>query len=257
MNSLNIKKRVLKTLVSFLFLFIIFSNCKINSQDNSLTVNYGFSVDVNSKYLWRGLTYSTGSVVQPSAYATIDNFTAGIWSNIEPSLEKDKYNETDIYFSYSYEFKKLKIEPSLQYYYYSGEDASPATGEFILKLAYPVYKELYVFTTHNIDVMKYTGAYYGEGGLSIEHWFNDKLGMTSSASLGWASSKFNRTYISEEKNKTSLSLFSFNISGSYYPKSWLYFKLRLETYSLIDEDLKLLSDVNPIIGIGGTVGVEF
>jgi hypothetical protein len=256
MNLLFFREQVYTILVS-VFFFILFSAvCNVKAQDkNSMDIHYGFSADVNSKYLWRGLTYSTGAVIQPSAYITINNFTAGICSNIEPGAKINKFNETDIYFSYSYEFKKLKIEPSLLYYYYLGEDASPATGEFALKLSYPVYKELYIFTNHNADVMKYPGAYFGEGGLSIEHWFNDKLGINSSASFGWASNKFNQTYIN--KDKSSLSSFLFNISASYYPKSFLFIKTRIDSYSLLDEDLKLLSETNPVLNFGTSIGVEF
>ncbi len=256
MNLLYFRKLVYKILVSIFFFIAVSCVCTIHAQDKkSVDINYGFSVDVNSKYLWRGFTYSSGAVIQPSAYITINNFTAGLWSNIEPSAEINKFNETDIYFSYLYEFKKLKIEPSLLYYYYLGEDASPATGEFILKLSYPLYKELYVFTNHYVDIMKYPGAYFGEGGLSIEHWFNDKFGINSSASFGWASEKFNKTYL--DKDKSSLSSFYFNVSASYYFKSYLFIKARIDSYSLLDEDLKLSSETNPVINFGASIGVEF
>lgn len=243
------------------FLLVIWQSVK-GSSDNLDSLDsvpsefaYGFEPDFCNKYLWRGITYNEGFIMQPNIWLSYNDFTLAVWSNITLHDINDsiKRNEFDFSLSYSYSFMNLEIDNSFLYYIYPGQSDSPPTGELFFELSYPV-GDFKLFTNFTIDVVEYLGAYYVEHGIEYENPLTSDLGISSSLSLGWASQKFNDTYVGVSKN--TLSIISGNISLTYYPLDYLFIKPHMQLNKVVDKDLyPYLNKFSSHFGLA--VGIEF
>lgn len=119
------------------------------------------SVDLMSRYVWRGLTLSESAVVQPSVAITYEGFGASIWGNYDTDTKE--LNETDYTLSYAFSVDKFNL--AVGYIYYA-LDGIPDTQELYFSVAYDT-------------LLSPTLAYYqdikeGKGGfliVSIAHSF--------------------------------------------------------------------------------------
>lgn len=62
-------------------------------------VTWGGEVDLVSQYIWRGLPYSEGLVVWPTAWVSAYGVTASLFLNYDPNWDPT-WNEYDLTFSY-------------------------------------------------------------------------------------------------------------------------------------------------------------
>ena len=66
------------------------------------------ALDVNSAYVWRGLTFNNGLVVQPSITAASDNgFSVNVWGNYDiddydGNVDEYHFSEVDLTASYAF-----------------------------------------------------------------------------------------------------------------------------------------------------------
>lgn len=162
----------------------------------------GGEIDVNSRYVWRGLALSQGAVVQPSFWVSWRDYTFSVWSNGAlrggRGLGANRFNEVDVTLSRSLQWKKWTVEPGFQWYLYphsgSGAPTGVATGEASLRLSRNVGGSTF-YTEHALDVIRYGGAYFALIGVSREHAFRKRLSGTASLGFGFGSSRFNRVNI--------------------------------------------------------------
>ncbi len=232
------------------------SSDNLDSSDSvQPKVAYGFESVFCNKYLWRGITYNEGFIMQPNVWLSYNDFTLAVWSNITLHDINDsvKRNEFDFSLSYNYSIMNLEIDNSFLYYIYPGQADSPPTGEFCIGLGYPI-GNLKLFTNFTIDVVEYSGAYYVEHGIQFENPLTPGFSISSSLSLGWASKKFNDTYIGVSKN--TLSIISGNISLTYYPLDYLFIKPYMQLNKVVDKNLyPFLNKSSYYFGLA--VGTEF
>jgi hypothetical protein len=228
-----------------------------DSQKGNPIVTYGGELDFNSRYIWRGIPLSKGAVTQPSAWVSAFNFTFSVWGNfvLNNEANQGEFNEVDLILSYSREWKKITVEPLVQFYLYPNQKDAPATGEGSLKLSYPIIGPVSVFTSHTFDIVRYGGSYFGNAGLSYEHEFNSKLSLESSLSLGWGSSKFNDVYLG--LSKSALNVAIYDLSLTYYPKKFVYIRPHVELSAIVDGELRNQLDDSTIVSGGLAVGMEF
>ncbi len=177
-------------------------------------LNYGLKSDFMSTYLWRGISYNKGFIMQPSVWVSKSDFTFEIWSNLTlHDIHGDvKRNEIDFILSYQYLWGNLSLEPSAMYYIYPKQEDSPPTGELGLTLSYQFGK----FTLVNnfyCDVIKYSGAYFNESGISYEKEILQNTSLFAMISAGFASKKFNDIYTGALKS--TVNLVTFNLALSY------------------------------------------
>jgi hypothetical protein len=249
----------MKSVIRLLLIFCtisIFTRLSIgqDTDNNYKKFNISFTADANSRYLWRGYTFSEGLVFQPAATISFKKFNLNIWSNFDLNKAEDShaFNEFDIIFYYSYDNMNLEIQPYIQFYLYPGTEES-STGELTLNAAY-TYKNIKFFTSQNIDFLNYKGAYYGNTGAGFEKEIFRNTYFDCGVSLGWANSKFNETYGSISKN--AVNHFSGSAGLTFYPNNYIYAKLRFEYSNLLDKDLRELNTGQPIINWGLTLGAE-
>ena len=69
----------------------------VHGQEESKT-SFGAGVDVNSRYVWRGLLFSDAPNIQPYMSLGLGNFTAMAWGSYATS---NNYAEIDLFLSYN------------------------------------------------------------------------------------------------------------------------------------------------------------
>ncbi len=198
--------------------------------------SWGVESDFGSKYLWKGISYNEGLVIQPSLWATRGNFTAGLWGNYAAydRFHSEKVNEVDLVFTYAYSIGKFEIDHTIMFYYYPGVEDAPPTGEFFLGVGYPI-GEFSLFSSATADFLTYPGNLYFEHGVEFEKDLNEKLLLEAKLSMGWANGRFNETYIGT--TKTSVNLIGADISLMYTPRGAVYLKPHLQVNRTADQDL--------------------
>lgn len=198
----------------------------------------GVETDFNARYVFRGLAYSQGPVKQTSVWVTVAGFTAYAWGNFVLGQEpqRGEFNELDFGFSYQREWKRLRVEPGLDFYRYRplAPDQSPPTGEASIKLSYPA-GPLRIFTKQTLDIGSYRGAYFGEAGVSYERTLSRKTTMAASGGGGWASAKFNAAYIGVSKR--AFNLVGAELSLTYAPSRRYYLRPHVEFTRIMDRRL--------------------
>jgi len=170
-------------------------------------VAYGFETDFNARYVFRGQAYSQGPVKQTTVWMKVAGITAYAWGNLVLSQEpqRGEFNELNFGISYQRDWKRLRVEPGLDFYHYRSlaPNHSPPTGEASVKLSVPA-GPLPVFTKQTLDIGSYRGAYFGEAGISFERELNHKTTVAATMSGAWASAKRNASYIGVPKRAFNL-----------------------------------------------------
>ena len=72
------------------------------------------ALDINSAYVWRGITFNDGIVFQPSVDITKGGFGLNVWGNIDgddydDTLDVGELSEVDITLSYGFDLKPVDI----------------------------------------------------------------------------------------------------------------------------------------------------
>lgn len=226
-----------------------------NEGEKSAAISWGYESDCNPRYVWRGLAFSQGAVLQTSAWMTAKGTTYAVWTNRNlETVDGRRVNEIDHSLSWEGSWHKAKLEPMLQVWTYPGQIDSPSTAEADLKLSWPV-GGLELFTSHGIDVYQYRGAYFGDLGLSLQKETSKHSEIESCVSLGWGSSKFNETYIGPGKN--ALNLAAFEVRYTYTNRSGTYFCPHLSVSSILDRELRRAVSDPSLVIFGMSIGREF
>lgn len=157
---------------------------------------FGASLDYCSRYVWRGMAFSGGSVLQPSAAVEYAGFSASLWGNfvLADEASRHQFNEVDYTLAYEAGWGDLTLSPAVQVYTFPNQPGVPDTGEIAVTLTYAL-GNFSLFTSQYVDFMEYDGAYYGTLGASFERALGPAWTFAASASGGWASGRFNEAYL--------------------------------------------------------------
>jgi hypothetical protein len=219
-------------------------------------LSFGAELDGNSRYVWRGLAWSEGPVLQPSAWVSLAGFTLTSWANFA-FREGDApagFNELDFTLDYSRDVFNLTVNPSFSVYLYPNQADAPPTGELALALSYPV-GPVSLFTDHSVDLIATPGAYFGDAGLSYETEFIPNLTAEASAYAGWGSAVFNDANIGV--NRAAL-----NVAGTDLALTWsvcglFYLRPHAALSVLLDRELRDAVP-SPLLITGGlAIGRDF
>ena len=154
------------------------------------------AVDVNSAYVWRGMTYNDGFVAQPSVNLSTSGFNLNVWGNLDmddysDQMDSWQVSETDFTLNYGFELGKVSTTVGLIEYWYPQADPNSArdTQEVYLSLGLPLGLG---FTTtldtyYDFDVMD---EYYSKLGLSYGYDINKKTALTVGAAAGYAGDNY-------------------------------------------------------------------
>ena len=100
------------------------------------------AVDLNSAYIWRGITLNDGLVAQPSLDVTSGGFGLNVWANYDlddynDTLEKYQFSEVDLTMSYTHSLGPVDLTGGIIEYLYPTTEVggAEATQEVFLGLS--------------------------------------------------------------------------------------------------------------------------
>ena len=182
--------------------------------------SFGVSLDYCSRYVWRGIAFSGGSVLQPSASLQYGGFNASVWGNFVLGREANRhqFNEVDYTLAYERSWGALTLSPAVQVYTFPNQPGVPNTGELAVTLSYAL-GDFALFTSQFVDFMEYDGAYFGLVGASYGHAVGPSVALSASVSCGWASDRFNEAYFGV--HDSALDVASADLSLEWKPREGL------------------------------------
>jgi hypothetical protein len=220
-------------------------------------ISGGAEIDFSSRYVWQGIAYTRGPVQQSSAWITAGHWTFEAWGNqiLNNDAMRGQLTEYSITLGYSWTRHGWTIEPSCEKWvnHPSNADTGPNTGVCYARISHHA-GPFTVYTTHNLDIQSYRGAYWGDAGISREQtWGRWKL--EASISGGWASSKFDEAYIGRAKNAFNLLTAGSSITVSL--PHHIYLRPHFEFSRIMDRQLRQQLS-SPTLWNGGlALGVSF
>lgn len=152
------------------------------------------SADLNQGYVWRGMTFNDGLVLQPSvAVSTEGGFGINVWGNMDigdygGTMQEGEFSETDITLSYSLTAGGCEMSVGMIEYLYahqSTEDmgALPGTREVYLSLSREIAKGVSAGVNVYYDFDE-VDDYYANLFLGYSASLSDKIGLECSGSVG-------------------------------------------------------------------------
>ena len=151
------------------------------------------ALDMNSAYVWRGITFNEGLVLQPSLDLTKGGLDINVWGNLDvddydDTLDSGEFSEVDLTASYGFKIQKLDIRVGLIQYLFPTTEKSgtPGTREIFASLAYPIVGGLSAGADIYYDIDQYDAFAYTDLKLSYAYKVNDKLGLEGGVSAGYA-----------------------------------------------------------------------
>jgi hypothetical protein len=207
-----------------------------STNDASSSLSAGLENDSNTKYIWRGITYNEGLIIQPLGWLSVRNFTLIVCGSItlHDIHHSIKRNEIDACLSYQYSLLNFEFLNSFSYNYYPRQPDSPPTGEFFLGIDYPI-GDFKLTSGVTLDMLEYPGACFLEQGVECNKSITDHLDLAFALSLGSAMKKFNETYVGI--SKSTMSFLCWDCSVTYRPLVGLYIRPHLQLNRIIDKDL--------------------
>jgi hypothetical protein len=226
-----------------------------SEEPESNSVTYGFEADFNSRYLWRGISFSRGAVFQPSVWVNSGPYKALIWANMNMADEANQgeFNEVDYVIGYTHEIKYVTIEPTLSLYSYPNTGVE-SSAEATVKVSKPVGNHLTVYTAQNLMFKDPAEAYFGEIGVTHEREFG-KWAQSAGVSLGYGSSKFNRYYLGVKRG--GLNSLGAQVSWTYTSEKGYYVRPHFNASYTPDRRLREAAGKSSYFVAGLAVGKEF
>ena len=99
------------------------------------------ALDTNTAYVWRGLTFNDGFVLQPSLDVAANGFNFNVWSNFDlddydGAVDSGEFSEVDLTASYTHSIGPVEANIGIvEYLFPAGGDS---TGEVFLGLSLDV-----------------------------------------------------------------------------------------------------------------------
>lgn len=113
-------------------MLVIFS-VMLMSTGVALAADVTAAVDVNSAYVWRGITFNDGVVVQPSIDVAAGNFGINVWGNLDAddyddTLDSGEFSEIDLTMTYGIEAGPVGLTAGYIEYLFPTTEAGGALG---------------------------------------------------------------------------------------------------------------------------------
>jgi uncharacterized protein (TIGR02001 family) len=217
------------------------------------------AMDVNSAYVWRGITFNDGVVVQPSVNVAAGNgFNLNVWGNLDvddydDALDSGEFSEVDLTMSYTHQAGPVALTAGYIEYLFPTTEAggvegtrevyldasvSPAGGFSVGLTSYYDFDEVDDF---------YLNPYLGYG---ME--LAPKLSMSMRAGAGYAGEDFAAAYGGEDSGFFDYTL---SIGLTYAVMDNVSVSGRLAYTDAIDDDVLVEppQDVNFYGGVGVAV----
>jgi len=180
----------MKRLIPVIALAMVLASSTIWAADATL------SMDVNSAYVWRGITFNDGVVAQPSIDVTNGSFGVNVWGNFDlddydDTLDENEFSEVDLTVYYGFSVQSLEITLGLIEYLFPV--ASGSTHEAYVSLSHPIIGGLSVGADFYYDFDDVDG-YYADLALTYAMDLAENLSLEVGARAGYADEDFAEYY---------------------------------------------------------------
>ncbi len=158
------------------------------------------AIDFASAYVWRGLTFNDGFVIQPSIdVAGKNGFGINVWGNYDVNdydgqLTSNDFSEIDLTVSYGTSFGKLDVGAGVISYLFPGAGSDSETAELYLSLGYPIVGGLSAGMAIYYDFEALDELSYATLSLTYAYEITDKIGLEAGGSFGYAGEDFSAAY---------------------------------------------------------------
>lgn len=222
----------------------------------SSPIAFGFESDLNSKYISRGLAFSSGGVSQYSLWVTKWNLTGSLWANYDFTTRygATALNELDPSLTLAASLGKFSFEGTALGYYYPRQPDYPSTAELSLYISYEL-PFIQPFMTQTLDIKEYGGAYLGEFGLGYCRDIRENISLEAASEIGWGSAKYNEANLGD--SKSGLEFLSIEAELTWNLTSNLYLRPHILMSTILDSEIKALVEKPFLFGTGLAIGGEF
>lgn len=211
--------RQIKCTLIVMCLATLMSNQTLKAEDD---ISIGASADFFSKYVWRGQNLVDDWVLQPGAYVSYKDITASFWGNLDLTDEngyQGEFSEIDLTLDYSGQVPGVDLlSYSLGFinYDFPVSGGVDDTWEVYWGFGLDVPASPSVTVYHDVDEVNGTYLSFGIGH-SIENLTELGLGVDLSASIGWGSASYNKSYWGPDKSELNdlvlSATFPFEVAG--------------------------------------------
>jgi hypothetical protein len=153
-------------------------------------------VDLYSAYVWRGITFNDGLVVQPSMDVAAGGFNFNVWGNFDiddydNSLDDGEFSEIDLTLSYTVETGPLSVTGGYIEYLFPTTDAggAPGTREIFLDVSGEPADGFILGATAYYDIDE-VEDYYLTPYVGYSLAMTDEVSVDFGASCGYAGEDF-------------------------------------------------------------------
>jgi hypothetical protein len=212
-------------------IFILFS--VIIGNISAMAADAKVAMDLNSAYVWRGITYNDGMVLQPSVDVAKAGFDVNVWGNIDMddynnTLDSGEFSEVDLTLSYGFDLDPVSISTGyVEYLYPAG---GKGTREVFVSLGKDLYKGLNAKAVVYYDFDEYKGAYFNFG-LGYNVPVNDVFSLDFGASAGYMG---NDVSVGGESGFNEYQL---SVGGTYAATKALSISGKINYTDAIDKDV--------------------
>lgn len=204
-----------------------------------------------SAYVWRGITFNDGVVLQPSLDVTKGGFGINIWGNhdiddYDESLDGGQFSEIDLTISYAYSIQSIDLSAGYIEYLFPNA-AAPAGREIYVTCGVSPVKGLSLGAAIYYEVDTVNDLYINVSA-AYAYEFTDAL----SAEIGLGAG-----YIGEDYSvggESGLNDMSLSLSGSYAISEDISIAAGLCYVDTLDEDV--LPEEAVDVNVFGTLSVS-
>lgn len=184
----------------------------LNQANPAHSASATAALDINSAYVWRGLTFNDGFVLQPSMDVSEGGFAFNVWGNFDlddydGAVDDGEFSEVDLTISYAKSFGPIEVSGGAIEYLFPGGAA--ATTELFGGLSYDIGFGLSASTTFYYDIDQ-VDDFYASAGIDYGYTLMDKIEFGVGGSIGYAGEDFAAAYA----GGTDGGLFNYVLTGS-------------------------------------------
>jgi hypothetical protein len=161
------------------------------------------ALDANSAYVWRGLTFNDGFVLQPSMDVSANGFAFNVWANYDlddydNAVDDNEFSEVDLTGSYAFTLGKVDTSVGIIHYIFPTTDATAAgadssTTELFAGLGYDLGAGFALSTKVYYDFDQ-VEDFYVTAGLGYTYGINAKTTLGLSGTVSYAGEDFAGSY---------------------------------------------------------------
>ncbi len=154
------------------------------------------ALDTNTAYVWRGLTFNDGFVLQPSLDVAKNGFAINVWSNFDlddydGAVDSGEFSEVDLTGSYTHTFGPVDVSVGIiEYLFPSGADS---TTEVFAGLDAAVGEGFSVSTKLYYDFDQ-VDDFFINAGIGYSYSINEPTTLNFTGSIGYAGEDFAEFY---------------------------------------------------------------